>query len=221
MLKLNKQKGESMQIEVRNLSFAYTQRLILNNISFSLDQGDFLTLVGKNGTGKSTLIKCLIKILKVPEGTIFFEGIDINVLKLLQNIGYVPQKVEFSYEFPITPSEILSSAYLKGKDDYYTKIINTLGINPFYRDNVNNLSGGQFQKVMIARALLNQPKLLILDEPTVGIDNESIQSLYEILENLKEQKVTIIISTHDTEFSKNLSDYYLELNEVGDYRIYK
>ena len=129
--------------------------------------------------------------------------------------------MEFSYEFPITPSEILSSAYLKSKDDYYTKVINTLGINPFYRDNVNNLSGGQFQRVMIARALLNQPKLLILDEPTVGIDNESIQSLFDILENLKEQKVTIIISTHDYDFSKNLSDYYLELNEVGDYRIYK
>ena len=110
--------------------------------------------------------------------------------------------MEFSYEFPITPSEILSSAYLKSKDDYYTKVINTLGINPFYRDNVNNLSGGQFQRVMIARALLNQPKLLILDEPTVGIDNESIQSLVDSLENLKEQKVTIIISTHDYDFSK-------------------
>ena len=74
---------------------------------------------------------------------------------------------------------------------------------------------------MIARALLNHPQLLILAEPTVGIDNESMLALYEVLEKLKEKKVTIIISTHDTDFSKDLSDYYLELNEVGVFRIYK
>jgi zinc transport system ATP-binding protein len=210
-----------MRIEVKSLSFAYTQKLVLNNLSFALDHGDFLTLVGKNGTGKSTLIKCLLKILKVGDGTIFFDGIDINTLKRFENVGYVPQKIEFSYEFPITASEILSSAYMKRKDEYYTKIINTLGINPFYRDNVNNLSGGQFQRVTIARALLNHPQLLILDEPTVGIDNENVRSLFEILKKLKEKKVNIIISTHDIEFAKNLSDYYLELNEVGDYSFYR
>lgn len=210
-----------MQVRVNNLTFAYTQKLILNDVSFNLESGEFLTLVGKNGTGKSTLIKCLLKILKVPDGTVFFDNIDINAIKLFKNVGYVPQKVEFSYEFPITVSEILTSAYLKVKDEYFNKVINSLGINPFYRDNINNLSGGQFQKVMIARALLNHPQLLILDEPTVGIDNESMLALYEVLEKLKEKKVTIIISTHDTDFSKDLSDYYLELNEVGVFRIYK
>ncbi|MFY9422973.1 MAG: metal ABC transporter ATP-binding protein [Bacilli bacterium] len=210
-----------MQVRVNNLTFAYTQKLILNDVSFNLESGEFLTLVGKNGTGKSTLIKCLLKILKVPDGTVFFDNVDINAIKLFKNVGYVPQKVEFSYEFPITVSEILTSAYLKVKDEYFNKVINSLGINPFYRDNINNLSGGQFQKVMIARALLNHPQLLILDEPTVGIDNESMLALYEVLEKLKEKKVTIIISTHDTDFSKDLSDYYLELNEVGVFRIYK
>lgn len=209
-----------MQVRVNNLTFAYTQKLILNDVSFNLESGEFLTLVGKNGTGKSTLIKCLLKILKVPDGTVFFDNVDINAIKLFKNVGYVPQKVEFSYEFPITVSEILTSAYLKVKDEYFNKVINSLGINPFYRDNINNLSGGQFQKVMIARALLNHPQLLILDEPTVGIDNESMLALYEVLEKLKEKKVTIIISTHDTDFSKDLSDYYLELNEVGVFRIY-
>ena len=210
-----------MQVRVNNLTFAYTQKLILNDVSFNLESGEFLTLVGKNGTGKSTLIKCLLKILKVPDGTVFFDNVDINAIKLFKNVGYVPQKVEFSYEFPLTVSEILTSAYLKVKDEYFNKVINSLGINPFYRDNINNLSGGQFQKVMIARALLNHPQLLILDEPTVGIDNESMLALYEVLEKLKEKKVTIIISTHDTDFSKDLSDYYLELNEVGVFRIYK
>ncbi|MDD3999763.1 MAG: ATP-binding cassette domain-containing protein, partial [Bacilli bacterium] len=130
-----------MQIEVKGLSFAYTQKLVLNDLSFNLNHGEFLTLIGKNGTGKSTLIKCLLKILKVADDTIYFDETDINMIKTFENVGYVPQKIEFSYEFPITASEILSSAYPKRKDEYYTKVINDLDINPFYRENVNNLSG--------------------------------------------------------------------------------
>ncbi|NLD25957.1 MAG: metal ABC transporter ATP-binding protein [Acholeplasmataceae bacterium] len=210
-----------MRVDVQNLSFAYTQKLILNNLSFTLNHGEFLTLLGKNGTGKSTLIKCLLKIVKIPDNTIFFDDIDINSLKKFEHVGYVPQKVEFSYEFPINVSEILSCAYQRRKDDYYTKIINALNINPFYRDNINNLSGGQFQRVTIARALLNRPQLLILDEPTVGVDNENIQSLLQVLSDLKKHSVTILLSTHDADFAKELSDRYLELDEVGDYRIYR
>jgi zinc transport system ATP-binding protein len=210
-----------MRVDVQNLSFAYTQKLILNNLSFTLNHGEFLTLIGKNGTGKSTLIKCLLKIVKVADKTIYFDDVDINSLKKFEHIGYVPQKVEFSYEFPITVSEILSCAYQRRKDDYYTKVINALNINPFYRDNVNNLSGGQFQRVTIARALLNRPQMLILDEPTVGVDNENTQSLLQVLSDLKKRSVTILLSTHDAEFAKELTDRYLELDEVGNYSIYR
>ena len=207
-----------MRIDVNNLSFAYTQKYILHNLSFSLNSGDFLTLSGKNGTGKSTLIKCLLKIVKVPNNTIFFDGVDINTINRFQHVGYVPQKVEFSYEFPITVSEILSSSYNKRKDEYFTKVVNTLNINPFYRDNINNISGGQFQRVSIARALLNRPRILILDEPTVGIDDENVNSIFEILKMLKKNKVTILLSTHNLDLTEELSDYRLELDEVGDYK---
>ena len=102
-----------MRVTVNNLTFAYTQKLVLNNVSFSLKSGDFLTIHGKNGTGKSTLIKCFLKLLKINDGMIYLDDVDINSLRTFSNVGYVPQKNEFNYEFPITVFEILSSAYLK------------------------------------------------------------------------------------------------------------
>lgn len=208
-----------MHIKVKDLSFSYTQRLVLNKVTVDLKEGSFLALIGKNGTGKSTFIKCLLKIEPVPDNTIFYDGVDINTIKNFKNVGYVPQKLEFNYEFPITVNEILSSSYLKGKDLFYTSIINELNLNQIYRQNVNTLSGGQLQRVFIARSLLNHPRLLILDEPTVGIDKESMETLKNILSDLKKKGVTIIMSTHDTSFIKDLADYCLEFSELGDYNL--
>lgn len=207
-----------MYVNVNNLSFSYTQRLVLNNVSFSLDKGKFLTIVGKNGTGKSTLIKCILKIVTVPNNTIFFNNIDINTIKKFRNIGYVPQKLEFTFEFPITVNEFLTYAYLKRKDAFFTSIINMMNLNSIYNEDINYLSGGQLQRVFIARALLNNPQLLILDEPTVSIDNESIGTLRTILDKLRKQNITIILSTHDFEFSRELTDFYLSLNEKGEHK---
>lgn len=206
-----------MRVTVNNLTFAYTQKLVLNNVSFSLKSGDFLTIHGKNGTGKSTLIKCFLKLLKINDGMIFLDDVDINSLRTFSNVGYVPQKNEFNYEFPITVFEILSSAYLKKRDAYYTEVVNAFDLNKIYHENINNLSGGQLQRVFIARALLNKPKLIIMDEPTVGVDIDNIKTLYEILKKLKEDGITIILVSHDMDFCSDLTDYYLVLNELGEY----
>ena len=210
-----------MRVSVNNLTFAYTQKLVLNNLSFSLKSGDFLTIHGKNGTGKSTLIRCFLKMLKINDGMIFLDDVDINHIKTYSNIGYVPQKNDFNYEFPITVFEILSCAYLKKRDSYYTEIVNAFDLNKIYHENINNLSGGQLQRVFIARALLNKPKLLILDEPTVGVDVDNIKTLYEILKKLKEDGITIMLVSHDMEFCNDLTDYYLVLNELGEYEFSK
>lgn len=210
-----------MHIKVNDLSFSYTTKLVLNKINLDLKEGSFLTLIGKNGTGKSTFIKCLLKIEPVPDDTIFFDGVDLNKIKYFKQVGYVPQKLEFNYEFPITVNEILTSSYLKSKDLFFTSIINDLNLNQIYRQNVNTLSGGQLQRVFIARSLLNEPRLLILDEPTVGIDKESMVILRNILEDLKSKGVTIIMSTHDTEFTKDLSDYYIKFSELGDWKLFE
>ncbi|HKM30195.1 MAG TPA: metal ABC transporter ATP-binding protein [Bacilli bacterium] len=210
-----------MRVTVDNLTFAYTQKIVLNKVSFSLKSGDFLTIHGKNGSGKSTLIKCFLKLLNVPDGSIFLDDVDINHTKKFSNVGYVPQKTEFNYEFPITVFEILACAYNKKRDAFYTSIINTFDLNKIYHENINNLSGGQIQRVFIARSLLNNPKLLILDEPTVGVDADNVATLHQILVDLKAQDITIILSSHDLDFCKDLTDYHLTLNELGDYRFEK
>ena len=210
-----------MRVNVNNLTFAYTQKLVLNDISFSLKSGEFLTIHGKNGTGKTTLIKCFLKLLKINDGMIYLDDIDINKMRRFRNIGYVPQKNEFNYEFPITVSEILSCAYLKKRDAFYTQVINSMDINSIYNENINNLSGGQIQRVFISRALLNKPKLLILDEPTVGVDIENVKALHDILKRLKEESITIILVSHDMNFCSDITDYYLNLNELGEYEFKK
>lgn len=211
-----------MRVTVKDLSFSYSQKPVLNNINFSLATGDFLTIVGQNGSGKSTLIKCLLGITKVPNGKIFLDDIDINHHKKILNVGYVPQKADFNFEFPITVKELLWAAYNQfRRDSNFNAIINGLDLNRFYNENINNLSGGQLQRVFIARALINDPKLLVLDEPTVGVDSANLAIFKDIIKKLKEDKITIIFITHDTDFVQDLSDYYLELDEVLHYSFYK
>lgn len=207
-----------MRLKVKDLSFAYSQRYILNKINFTLNSGDFLTITGKNGSGKSTLIKCILNLVKVPNDSIFLDDIDINLQHNQLIIGYVPQSTNFNSEFPITVKEILTAAYRdKSNNDYYTTIINILDLNKFYNENINNLSGGQLQRVLIARALINKPRLLILDEPTAGVDANTIVSITSLLKKLKERKITIILVTHDNTFVSDLTDYYLNLDDVMDF----
>lgn len=211
-----------MRLRVDNLNFSYGQKKIISNLSFSITTGSFLSIIGKNGTGKSTLIKCILKTLKVPNGMIYLDDIDVNEISKFSNIGYVSQKVDFNYEFPITVKEILISCY-KGKvyDQYFKSVISLLDLNKLYNENINNLSGGQLQRIFIARALLTKPKLLILDEPTVGVDFENLNNLKKILLKLKTENVTIVIITHDKDFCNDLNDYTLNLYETGDYEFKK
>ncbi len=204
-----------MRLRVNNLNFSYAQKKIINNLSFSIPSGSFLTIIGKNGTGKSTLIKCMLKSLKIPNDMIYLDDIDINNINSFSNIGYVSQKIDFNYEFPITVKEILISSY-NGRvyDQYFKSIISFLDLNKLYNENINNLSGGQLQRIFIARALLTKPKLLILDEPTVGVDIENLINLHNILKKLKDDQVTIIMITHDFDFCNDLTDFKLHLKEA-------
>ena len=207
-----------MRVSINNLSFSYSNKLVLKDLSFNLKSGDFLLIHGRNGSGKSTFIKCLLKINKVPDEMIFLDDIDINHIKRFYNIGFVPQKTDFNYEFPITVSEILTCAYPKKRDDYFYSIIRALDISNYFKENINNLSGGQLQRVFIARALLTKPKLLIMDEPTVGVDEENVNALHQILEDLKAQDITIILISHDIDFCKDIATHILSLHDNCDYK---
>lgn len=188
-----------MLIDIADLSFAYGHRIVLKNISLSLTHGDFLVIQGKNGSGKSTLIKCLLGINPVKSGMIFYDHEDIVNFKNWPSIGYVAQKFEdFNYEFPITVNEILTvSTPRKTPSSHKLKWLDRMGILRLLNENINNLSGGQLQRVFIVRAMLNAPSLLILDEPTASIDQENVAYFYKAINELNEEGVTVILISHD------------------------
>ena len=188
-----------MRVTVKNLTFGYDYRLVLKDINFSLKSGDFLAVIGNNGSGKTTLIKCILGLNKVPPGRIFLDDVDITDFKTFRKIGYVPQRFDdFNYEFPITVNEILSASRVSNyTEDQKLELLDKIGILELQNENINTLSGGQLQRVFIVRALMNEPKMLILDEPTVGVDRENVKNFYKTVNELNKEGITIILITHN------------------------
>ena len=203
-----------MRISVSNLTFGYDYRTVLKDISFNLKTGDFLAVIGNNGSGKSTLIKCILGINKIPTETILLDDVDIAEYKNYKNIGYVPQKFDdFNYEFPITVNEILQvSKYTDFTEDQKLELLDKVGILELQNENINNLSGGQLQRVFIARSLMNDPKLLILDEPTVGVDRENVERFYKTINELNKEGITIMLITHNINESNANFTHVLSLH---------
>ncbi|MGN5649713.1 metal ABC transporter ATP-binding protein [Bacillus sp. Brlt_9] len=196
-------------LEIEGLSFRYEDRNVLEDINLQVPKGAFLGLVGPNGSGKSTLLKCLLGVLKPKQGNIRLFGVDSKKFKEWNKVGYVSQKANsFNSGFPATVFEVVSMGLVskKGLFRFFTKsdkekvekAIADVGMSEFQGRNIGELSGGQQQRVFIARALVSDPELLILDEPTVGIDVRNVESFYEILEDLnKRLGITLILVTHD------------------------
>ncbi|MEZ4358147.1 MAG: metal ABC transporter ATP-binding protein [Eubacteriales bacterium] len=182
-------------IEVENLFFSYTglAPYVLNGINLNVHDGDYISVVGENGSGKSTLIRLILKFLKPTSG---------KVLSRAKRIGYLPQKNDFSNSnFPITVYEALNSyrRILKIKDkDVIIKSLEKVGMEGFMNSLVGTLSGGQSQKVLIARALIGEPDLLILDEPSSGVDNNSQKEIYRFLKEINQENgITIVSVEHN------------------------
>lgn len=197
-----------MRVQVNNLTFGYDYRTVLKDLSFKLNSGDFLAVVGNNGCGKSTLIKCMLGINKVGPSQILLDDVDITNYSNFVNIGYVPQKFDdFNYEFPITVNEILNASNIKNiSEDKLLELLDKIGILQLQNENINTLSGGQLQRVFIVRSLMNDPKLLILDEPTVGVDRINVEAFYRTLNELNIEGITIILISHNiNEASANFS----------------
>lgn len=193
-----------MRVTVANLSFGYDYRTVLKDVSFKLNSGDFLAIVGNNGSGKSTLIKCILGINKIPPKRIFLDDVDVTEFKNFRSIGYVPQKFDdFNYEFPITVNEILQvSRYNDITEDEKLELLDKIGILELQNENINELSGGELQRVFIVRSLMNNPKLLILDEPTAGVDKENVEGFYKTVNELNKEGITIMLITHNINESK-------------------
>lgn len=203
-----------MRVSVENLTFGYDYRTVLKDVSFKINSGDFLAVIGNNGSGKSTLVKCILGINKIAKGQIYLDDVDITTFKTFINIGYVPQKFDdFNYEFPITVNEILSASNIRRiSEDKKLELLDKIGILELQNENINNLSGGQLQRVFIVRSLMNDPKMLILDEPTVGVDQTSVEGFYKVVNELNKDGITIVLITHNIHESKAGFTHILSLH---------
>ena len=220
-------------VEIENVSFQYEYTHVLKNISFRVEEGDFLALLGPNGSGKSTLLKLLLGLLKPMDGNIKLFGENAKSFKKRELIGYVSQKSNaFNSGFPATVYEVVRSGLTKKTGifkrmpkDCHERVLNALqavGMEDFIDRNIGQLSGGQQQRVFIARALIGEPKLLILDEPTVGIDHENVQAFYDMLAKLNmELGMTMILVTHDVDTVSNRISHVACLNQTIHFHGYK
>ena len=196
-----------MVLDVKNISFSYKDKLIFENISFSLDKGDVLCILGPNGTGKTTLIKCINGLQEVGDGEILVNGKNIKSLsfsEISHSIGYIPQSHTPVFPFSVLDVVLMGRApYLNitetPKEKDYKIAINALkmlSIEHLKDKDYTNLSGGERQLVFIARVLCQKPEILILDEPTSHLDFGNQIKLLEIIDNLAKSGLSIIMSSH-------------------------
>ena len=189
------------QIVCENASLGYDGKPIVTDLSFTVNAGDYLCIVGENGSGKSTLMKTILNLTPPLAGSIRMEG-----LKPTQ-IGYLPQQTQVQRDFPASVLEIVLSGFQgqRGWRPFYTKEekaaasanLKKLGLEGFERRCYRELSGGQQQRVLLARALCATQKCLLLDEPISGLDPKATAQMYEIIEQLHQEGITIIMISHD------------------------
>ncbi len=200
-------------LEVNNLSFHYHDHPVFDKLNFKVERGDFLCIVGPNGSGKSTLLKCLLGLIKPTSGTIKFGD------NLKENqIGYLPQHTQIPANFPASVIEIVSSGALNQTKLFQpypktaiNKALRQLNIENLRNQPYNQLSGGQRQKVLLARAIVSASELLILDEPSNNLDYNSKRNFYQTLTELNKQ-YAIIMVTHDLDHHNLLGNRILSLD---------
>lgn len=200
-------------IQIKKLSFSYpSKKDTLKNINLKVKKGSFTCIVGENGSGKSTLLKCILGLNKGYTGEI----------KKETHIGYLPQKSEIQSNFPATIEEVVLSGtisnnvrsifYKKEDKERAKQVMETLGIYDIRKKCFADLSGGQQQRVLIARALCATKDIIVLDEPTNGLDPSIAKQIYELLNKLKkEENITILMVSHDIERALNYADTVIEL----------
>ena len=205
-------------IEIRNLSLGYDNHIVLKNINMTVEENDFICVVGPNGSGKSTLIKGILGLIKPSQGKVIYNNLKQSF------IGYMPQETKIDANFPASVFEIVLSGTLNrlGLKSFYTKKekqivlenLKLLGIENLKDKNFCDLSGGQRQKVLLARSLCATSKLLILDEPSNNLDSRSKKELYKTIVDLnKKHNITIIMITHDLDHDNLIGNKILSLRE--------
>lgn len=193
-------------LELRDVSFSYESDAVLHNVTVTVRDGDYLLLLGANGSGKSTLLKVALGLLRPQRGEARLFGKTAADPHARSHVGYVPQRAVISARVPATVEEVVLAGragrtafgrYTRVDRDAALRALERVGMRDAARRRIGELSGGQQQRVLIARALANQPTLLILDEPTAGVDRDSQLRFAAVLRDLHASGVTIIVVAHD------------------------
>ena len=203
-------------IKCEDVSLSYENNIVMQDLSFEVCEGDYLCIVGENGSGKSTLIKALLSLKNVNSGKIEFgDGLKKN------EIGYLPQQTSAQKDFPASVWEVVLSGCLnsRGLKPFYSEAqkrralenIAKLDLTKYKKRSYRELSGGQQQRVLLARALCSTKKLILLDEPTAGLDPVVTNEFYQLIKNLNESGITVIMVSHDITSAVKYASHILHL----------
>ncbi len=211
-------------IKVKNVSFSSENRLILENINLDINNGDFVAVIGPNGAGKSTLIKIILNLISDYTGEIFIDNSSNKDFLKKQIIGYLPQRESFDKNFPAKAIDIalLGLAANRGLLRRFTQqdkkradeVFSYLNITHLKNNFIGTLSGGEFQRVLIARALIANSNYLILDEPEAGVDSNSVVEFFNLLVNLNKLGKTIVLISHDINMVLKYCTHLVCLNKT-------
>lgn len=211
-----------MILSVDNIEFSYQSKNVLKNIKFKAKRGEVVSILGMNGAGKSTLLKCINRILQPKQGTILIDSFDLNQLddkEVAKNIAYAPQCVTGNYISVFDAVLLGRKPYIKwdvsNKDLEITdKILKLMQLEEYALRKTNELSGGELQKVIIARALVQEPKILLLDEPANNLDLKNQMEVMKIIKDIsKSQNITSIVVMHDLNLTLRFSDKFIMLKD--------
>lgn len=210
-----------MILEVKNLKKKFGEEDVLKDISFNVEEGDIICILGSSGSGKSTLLRC-INFLETPNsGDIFFNGIntkDMNINELRTKIGMVFQSFNLFNNLNVLKNCMIGQTKVLRRTKEEAKEIATkelirVGMKEYLDKSPKQLSGGQMQRVAIARALSNSPSLILFDEPTSALDPEMVGEVLSVIKEVKKTGITMIIVTHEMQFAKEVSTRILFMND--------
>jgi zinc transport system ATP-binding protein len=201
-------------VSLSDITFRYAGRPIIQQLNFTILERDFVGLIGSNGAGKTTLLRMIVGLLKPDQGEVRLFGHPIERFKDWERIGYVPQRHAFNPLFPATVKEVVMSGLYSRKKIFRritqkdvqkcTEALLALGIEDLADRRIGQLSGGQQQRTFLARALVNNPDLLILDEPTVGVDRETQASFFHLIRHMHQRhNITFIMVSHDIDMMQS------------------
>ena len=203
-------------IKIENLTVSYSGIDAINSINLDIKKGEFVSIIGPNGGGKTTLLNAVLGFLKINSGA-------IDITAKPNALSYVPQIALIDRDFPITALETVMTAFLKSglhpfkkfkkeEQQKATELLRLLGLEPYAKRQISELSGGEFQRLLIARALAAGPKILLLDEPTANVDLASRDKIFGTLKELNRSGLTVVMVTHDLSAACNFSSKLVLIN---------